>query len=71
MTYVSISPKFQVVIPKEVRNRLDLKPKQKLMVIEKDGVIHLVPEIPLKKMAGIFSHIKSDKSPIRDKKDRL
>ncbi|MBI2336027.1 MAG: AbrB/MazE/SpoVT family DNA-binding domain-containing protein [Deltaproteobacteria bacterium] len=71
MTYVSLSPKFQVVIPKEVRNRLKLLPKQKFSVIEKGGVIYLIPEIPLKKMKGFFQGKSLDTSPLREKTDRL
>ncbi|HEX5036579.1 MAG TPA: AbrB/MazE/SpoVT family DNA-binding domain-containing protein, partial [bacterium] len=43
MTYTSVSSKFQVVIPKEVRERLSMKPGQKLIVYERGGIIHLIP----------------------------
>jgi len=49
---VTVSPKYQVVIPSEVRERMKLKPGQKLAVVEKDGVVHLVPVLPLKEMRG-------------------
>ncbi len=71
MTYAQISPKFQIVIPKEVRTRLSLRPKQRLMVLEKGGIIHLVPDIPLKKMKGFFKGRGLDTKNLRDKKDRL
>ncbi len=35
----TISSKYQVVIPKPVRKRLGLQPKQKLTVLEKDGML--------------------------------
>jgi AbrB family looped-hinge helix DNA binding protein len=41
MTTSLLSPKYQVVIPKEIRKALDLKPGQKLSIIEKDGHIEL------------------------------
>lgn len=52
MTSVTVSPKYQVVIPAEVRERLKLKPGQKVAVIEKDGVVHLIPIKPLKGLKG-------------------
>lgn len=53
MATVTVSPKYQVVIPSEVRERLKLKPGQKVAVIEKDGVVHLVPIRPLKDLKGL------------------
>ena len=70
MTYTHVSPKFQVVIPKEVRNRMGLKPKQKLIVMEKGGVIHLIPEVPLKSLKGRFKNSNLTSNNLRDKKDR-
>ena len=52
MATTTISPKFQIVIPKEVRDKLGLSPQQRLQVIEKGGVITLVPEVPLKSLKG-------------------
>ncbi len=52
MVTVTVSPKYQVVIPSEVRERLKLKPGQKVAVIEKDGVVHLIPIRPLTKLKG-------------------
>ncbi len=65
----TISSKFQVVIPKQARERLNLKPKQKLMVIEKDGMLILVPEMSIKSMRGIAAGVKTD--GFREKKDRF
>ncbi len=45
---VTVSPKFQVVIPKEIRKSLQLKPGQKMQVIEYDGRIELIPERDIK-----------------------
>jgi AbrB family looped-hinge helix DNA binding protein len=52
MATTTISPKFQIVIPKEVREKLHLRPRQRLHVVEKGGVILLVPEVPLKSLKG-------------------
>ena len=65
----TISSKYQVVIPKPVRERLGLRPKQKLTVIEKDGMLILIPQTPLHKLRGIAP--KSDLADIRDKRDRF
>lgn len=71
MTYTHVSPKFQVVIPKEVRVRLDLRPKQRLIVLEKGGIIHLIPDVPIKKLKGIFKDPTVTTSDLRDKEDRV
>lgn len=57
MVKVTVSPKFQVVIPSEVRNRLKLRPGQKVAVIEKDGVVHLIPIRPLKELKGLAAGV--------------
>ncbi|MDE3243909.1 MAG: AbrB/MazE/SpoVT family DNA-binding domain-containing protein [Nitrospirota bacterium] len=69
MATTTISPKFQIVIPKEVRDRLHLSPRQRLQVLEKGGVITLVPEVPLKSLKGVLKGMS--KEGIREKKDRL
>lgn len=69
MSTTTISPKFQIVIPKEVRDKLHLVPQQRLQVIEKGGVITLVPEIPLRSLKGVLKGMS--KSNIREKKDRM
>lgn len=57
MATVTVSPKFQVVIPTEVRSRLNLRPGQKVAVIEKDGVVHLIPIRPLKELKGLAAGV--------------
>ena len=69
MATTTISPKFQIVIPKEVRDKLHLTPRQRLQVLEKGGVITLVPEVPLKSLRGLLKGMS--KSDLREKKDRL
>ena len=43
MSIVTVSPKFQVVIPLEVRRRMKLEPGAKLMVVEFNGGLRLMP----------------------------
>ena len=50
MVMTTISSKFQIVIPKEVREKLRLSRKQRLHVMAKGGIITLVPEVPLKSL---------------------
>ena len=65
----TISSKYQVVIPKSVRERLNLKPKQKLTVIEKDNMLILIPQVSLNALRGIAEGAKTD--DYREKKDRF
>jgi AbrB family looped-hinge helix DNA binding protein len=57
MSTVTISPKFQVVIPKEIRKRLGLTPGQKIQTIVFDDRIELIPIKPIKKMKGFLKGI--------------
>jgi AbrB family looped-hinge helix DNA binding protein len=69
MARTRVSPKFQVVIPKEVREGMDLRVGQELQVVSKGGVITLVPERPLSSLPGFAKGIRTDN--LRDKKDRM
>lgn len=68
MATTTISSKFQVVIPKEVRDKLHLMPRQRLLVVEKGGTITLVPEVPLKSLKGLLREMPS--TDVREKKNR-
>jgi AbrB family looped-hinge helix DNA binding protein len=68
METVTISPKFQVVIPKGIREKLGLEPGQKVQAVAYDNRIELIPVRPLKKMRGFLAGI--DTSVPRDK-DRV
>ena len=68
MPTTTISSKFQIVIPKAVREKLRLTPRQRFQVIEKGGVITLVPDVPLKVLRGFVKGMST--SGIREKKDR-
>ncbi len=54
MATVTISPKYQVVIPKEVREKLGLTPGQKVQTIVFEDRIELIPVKPIKKMRGFL-----------------
>ena len=57
METVKISPKFQVVIPRAVREPLGIRPGQKVQVILYDNRIELVLLKPTKKMRGFLKGI--------------
>ena len=68
METVTLSTKYQLVIPRSVRERLELSPGTRLTVIEKGGVLYLVPERPLRELRGVARGTR--RQGLRDKKDR-
>lgn len=60
METVTISPKFQVVIPKEIRDRLKLRPGQKVQAILYEDRIELVPVRPVRKMRGFLRGLDTE-----------
>jgi AbrB family looped-hinge helix DNA binding protein len=57
MSIVTISPKFQVVIPLEIREALKLKPGQKVEAVRIDDRIELIPIRPMRSMRGFVRGI--------------
>jgi len=60
MNTVTVSSKFQVVIPKEIREGIGLQVGTKLEIISYGSRIELVPIVPMKKLKGMFKGIKTD-----------
>ncbi len=60
METVTISPKFQVVIPKDIRDKLKLRPGQKFQAILYQDRIELVPVRPVREMKGFLKGIDTD-----------
>jgi AbrB family looped-hinge helix DNA binding protein len=69
MTTVTVSPKFEVVIPVAIRESLGLRPGQKLQAIQYQGRITLIPERPIGEARGLLKGILT--SVRREDDDRL
>jgi AbrB family looped-hinge helix DNA binding protein len=59
METVLVSPKFQVVIPRTIRESLKIRPGQKIQVILYENRIELIPLKPIKKMRGFLKGINT------------
>ncbi len=68
MQTVTVSPKYQVVIPKTIREALNLRPGQKMQVIEYEGRIELIPEKDIKELRGFLRGIDTE---FKREKDRI
>lgn len=68
MSTVTVSSKFQVVIPRELRESLEIQPGQKLAVLNVNGSIRLVPIRPMRQMKGYLKGMSA--AGLREKKDR-
>jgi AbrB family looped-hinge helix DNA binding protein len=57
MNTLTISPKYQLVIPKAIRELLGLKPGQKVQAIAYNNRIELIPVRPIRRMRGFVRGI--------------
>ncbi len=69
MNTVTVSPKFQVVIPQKVREMLGVKVGQKLTVLAYDNRIVLIPTRPIQEARGSLKGMDTDAE--RDEADRV
>jgi len=60
MITLTISPKFQVVIPKPIRELLKLRPGQKIQAIVYNNRIELIPVQPLGRLRGFVRGIDTE-----------
>ncbi len=68
MTQVTLSPKYQVVIPLEIRTALRLKPGQKIQAIRVGRCIQLIPVKPMREYQGFLPGIDTE---VEREPDRL
>lgn len=68
MTTVKVSPKFQVVIPKEIRETVNVISGMRLEVVPYGNRIELIPVRPIKALRGILKDMDTN---ITREKDRL
>jgi AbrB family looped-hinge helix DNA binding protein len=54
---VKVSPKYQVVIPRAIRELLGIRPGQRVQVIQYENRIELIPVKPIKKMQDFLKGI--------------
>jgi AbrB family looped-hinge helix DNA binding protein len=68
MQTVTVSPKYQIVIPKNIRDALKLRPGQKMRVMEYDGRIELIPDRDISELRGFLKGINTR---VEREKDRV
>jgi AbrB family looped-hinge helix DNA binding protein len=66
---VTLSSKYQVVIPREVREQLDIRPGQRMEVFVIDGIIHIVPVRPIEEYRGFLKGLENTFE--REEEDRF
>lgn len=69
MDTVTLSSKFQLVLPRRARQRLQLRAGMRFTVVEKGGIIFLIPDRPMRAFRGVVRGA-TDRG-LRDKKDRF
>ncbi len=68
MKAVTVSPKYQVVIPKEVRDSMGIVAGQKIQMLTYRNRIELIPIKPMKKMKGFLQGLDTE---VKRDKDRI
>jgi len=69
METVTVSRKYQIVIPEKLREAANIKPGDKMIAIAKHGILQYVPVRPLKQTKGMIPGL--DTKDLRDKAERL
>ena len=68
MRTVTVSPKYQVVIPRELRDSLHIKPGEKIQMLQYGNRLELIPVRSIKKMRGFLKGIDTT---VKREKDRV
>jgi AbrB family looped-hinge helix DNA binding protein len=67
MSVVTVSPKFQVVIPREIRDALGLEPGQKVQAFQYQNRVELIPVRSVREMRGFLQGIDTTVARERDR----
>ena len=67
MSVVTVSPKFQVVIPREIREALGLEPGQKVQAFQYQNRVELIPVRAVREMRGFLEGIETTVPRERDR----
>ncbi len=68
MNTVTVSPKYQIVIPRDVRDSMEITPGEKVQVLQYENRIELIPLKRLKEMRGFLKGIDTT---VKREKDRV
>lgn len=69
MQTVTISPKYQIAIPKQIREKHHIKPGERLILMSIGDRIEMVPERKIEDLKGVLAGMDTD--PGREKEDRV
>ena len=67
MTTVTVSPRFQVVIPQVIRDAMGIRPGQRIQAMQYQNRIELIPLRPMRKARGMLKGIETDVKRERDR----
>lgn len=69
METVTVSKKYQIVIPEKLREKSGIKPGDKMVAITKHGIIQYIPICALNETKGFIQGLDTEK--LRDESDRI
>jgi AbrB family looped-hinge helix DNA binding protein len=69
MEPVTVSKKYQVVIPEKLRKKAGIKPGDKMVAITKHGIIQYIPVCPIKETKGFIKNLNTEE--LRDESERI
>jgi AbrB family looped-hinge helix DNA binding protein len=69
METVTVSKKYQIVIPQKIRKQSGIKPGDKMVAITKHGIIQYIPVRPIRETEGFIPGL--DTKGLRDESDRI
>ena len=60
MSQVTVSPKYQIVIPRKIRESMKIRPGQKLIMVAEERSIRLLPEHSMKELRKLLRGIPGE-----------